>query len=320
MPGMDTSALTAAFIRAEIWSTELKEVLEDELVAQQWVDWMSEFPDGDQFNIPSLGQAEVDDYVENRDVEYTPLDVGEFTFAITEYKSSATYITRKALQDTFYMNQIVSAFVPKQHRALMEAVELDIFELQSADLKTGGQTTGNANVINGADHRFVATGTNETMAPEDFAKALYALQKANVPTTNLIAIVDPSVEFKLNTLSNLANVSNNPKWEGIIAEGLSTGMRFVKNIYGFDVWTSNNLADANETIGGLTTLAGKANVFFSAVPDVLPFKGAWRQMPIVDAEFNKDKQREEHVTTGRYGLKLFRPENLVVVLSDTDQV
>jgi len=320
MAGMDTSTLTNAFIRAEVWSTELKEVLEDELIGMQWVDFMSEFPDGDQFNIPSLGQAEVDDYVENRDVEYTPLDVGEFTFTITEYKSSATYITRKAMQDTFYMNQIVSSFVPKQNRALMEAVELDIFQLQDADLKTGGQTTSNANIINGADHRFVGTGTNETIAPEDFAKALYALQKANVPMTNLIAIVDPSVEFKLSTLSNLANVSNNPKWEGVIAEGMSSGMRFTKNVYGFDVWTSNNLSDANETLGGLTTAAGKANVFFSAAPDVRPFKGAWRQLPMVDAEFNKDKQREEYVTTARYGLKLYRPENLVCILTDTDQV
>ena len=320
MAGMDTSTLTNAFIRAEVWSTELKEVLEDELIAQKWVDWMSEFPDGDQFNIPSLGQAQVDDYVENRDVEFTPLDVGEFTFTITEYKSSGTYITRKALQDTFYMNQIVSSFVPKQNRALMEAIEIDILELQDADLKTGGQTTGNANVINNADHRFVGTGTNETIAPEDFAKAKYGLKKANVPMTNLVAIVDPSVSFKLETLSNLANISNNPRWEGIVETGLTTGMTFIKNIYGFDVFESNNLADANETIGGLTTAAGKANVFFSATSDVLPFKGAMRQLPIVDAEFNKNKQREEFVTTARYGLKLYRPENLVVVLTDTDQV
>ena len=53
---------------------------------------------------------------------------------------------------------------------------------------------------------------------------------------------------------------------------------------------------------------------------VLPFVGAWRQMPTVESEYNKDRQREEYLTTARYGLKLFRPENLVVVGSDTDQV
>jgi len=99
-------------------------------------------------------------------------------------------------------------------------------------------------------------------------------------------------------------------------------MKFVKNIYGFDVYTSNYLADANEQIdsAGPTTAAGKANLFFSAASDVLPFIGAWRQMPQVDSEYNKDFQREEYVTTARYGVKLYRPENLVVVLSDTDQV
>jgi hypothetical protein len=48
--------------------------------------------------------------------------------------------------------------------------------------------------------------------------------------------------------------------------------------------------------------------------------GAWRQMPKVDGEWNKDFQREEYVTTARYGLKVYRPENLVVVITDTDQV
>jgi hypothetical protein len=48
--------------------------------------------------------------------------------------------------------------------------------------------------------------------------------------------------------------------------------------------------------------------------------GAWRQAPKVDTDYNKDFQREEYVTTARYGLKVYRPENLVVVLTDTDIV
>jgi hypothetical protein len=31
-------------------------------------------------------------------------------------------------------------------------------------------------------------------------------------------------------------------------------------------------------------------------------------------------QREEYVVTARYGLKLYRPENAFVVITDTDQV
>ncbi len=301
-------------IRSEVWSSQLKEVLEDELQAQQYVNWMSEFPDGTTFTIPSIGQAQVDDYVEDTAVKYRALDTGEFQFTIDQYKSSGHYITNKNKQDSFYMNQLVSAFVPKQARAILEAVETKILGLESE------QTASNLNNINGAPHRFVASGTNEVFTIADFAKARYSLKKANVPDTDLIAIVDPSVEYTINTLSNLTNVSNNPRWEGIVSSGIATGMKFIKNVYGFDVYTSNYLADANETVDSVTTAAGKANMFFSASSDVLPFVGAWRQMPQVDSEYNKDFQREEYVTTARYGVKLYRPENLVCVLSDTDQV
>tara|TARA_R110000822_G_scaffold300646_1_gene424101 strand:- start:747 stop:1616 length:870 start_codon:yes stop_codon:yes gene_type:complete len=288
----------------------------DELMATQYVNWLSEFPDGDTFTIPSIGEAQVENYTENSGITYAPLDTGEFQFTITEYLASGIYITEKAKQDMYYMNQLVSQFVPKQERAIMEDVEAFILNLQS------GQTASTANSINGASHRFVATGTNEVFTVADFAKARYALKKANVPDTDLVAIVDPSVEYTINTLTNIANVSNNPHWEGIVSSGVATGMRFVKNVYGFDVYVSNNLADANEQIdsAGPTTAAGKANMFFSAASDVTPFIGAWRQMPKVDSEFNKDKQRDEYVVTARYGAKLYRPENLVCVLSDTDQV
>lgn len=309
-----TDVTTTHLTRSNLWSTQLKDVLEDELMAQKYVRWLAEFPDGDTFNIPSIGDLTADDYVENTPVEYSAMDTGNFTFSITEYLSSGTYITNKAKQDAFYMNELVGSFVPKQARAIAERVEKDVLNLGMS------QTASNTNAINGAAHRFVATGTNEVFALADFAKARYGLKKANVPDMNLVAIVDPSVEYTINTLSNLTNVSNNPRWEGIITSGIATGMSFVKNIYGFDVYVSNHLADANETIGGKTTAAGKCNLFFSATSDILPFVGAWRQMPTVESEYNKDLQREEYVTTARYGVKLFRPENLVCVLSDTDQV
>lgn len=306
--------------RSEIWSTQLKEVLQDNLEAQGWVNWLSEFPDGDQFTIPSIGESTVRDYTEDTDVIYDALDTGEFTFAITEYLSSAHYITEKARQDLFYASQLESKFVPSQARALGEKLETDILAL-GAGGASGGQTANDANQINGADHRFVATGTNEVFAVADAAKALYGLKKANVPGSSLIAIVDPSVEYAINTITNITNISNNPRWEGIIETGIGSDMRFIKNIFGFDFYVSNYLPTANETIDSVTTAAGKANIFFSAAAtDILPFMGAMRQMPKVDGEYNKDRQREEYVTTARYGLKVFRQENLVCVLSDTDQV
>ena len=304
-------------IRSNLWTARLKEVFEAELMGMQYVDMITDFPDGTTLNIPSIGQAEVLDYVEGQAVRYSSMDTGNFTFTIDQYKSSATFITNQMKQDSFYMGKLVSSFVPKQNRAIQAAMEAKILNVGPL-----AQTNANANTINGAAHRWVGSGTNETMAPQDFAKALYALQKANVPMTNLVAVVDPSVEYAFNTMTNLVNVSNNPRWEGIIGSGLSSGMRFIKNIYGFDVYTSMFLYTnaASEAISGVTAAAGVNNLFFSAASDAKPIVGAIRQSPNVDSEYNKDLQREEYVTTARYAFKLYRPENMVVVVTDTDQV
>jgi len=303
-------------IRSNLWSSQIKEVLEDELIAMKYVDMVSDFPDGDTLNIPSIGQAEIQDYVEGQQVNYNAMDTGNFTFTIDQYKSSATYITEKMKQDSFYMSRLVSSFVPKQSRAIAKAMETRILEVGP-----DGQTASDLNTINGGDHRFVGTGTNDVIAVTDFARAKYALQKANVPMTNLVAIVDPSVEFELSTQTQLTNISNNPRWEGIVRDGMSTGMKFIMNVYGFDVWVSQNLKSGiGETIDSNAVTNGVANLFFSAASDIVPFVGQLRQPPKVDSEFNKDFQREEFITTSRYGFKLFRPENLVTVITDSSTV
>ena len=303
-------------VRSNLWSSQIKEVLLDELIGTKYVDMITDFPDGDTLNIPSIGQAEVLDYDEAQAVRYTAMDTGNFTFTINKYKSSATYITNKMKQDSFYMSRLVSSFVPKQSRAISKAMEVDILNIGNA-----GQTASNLNNINGAPHRWVAAGTNNVLVPNDFAKAKYSLQKANVPMTNLVAILDPAAEYYLATTTNIVNLSNNPKWEGVVRDGMSTGMKFLFNIYGFDCYVSQNLPrNISETVNSRSVTNGVANYFFSAAPDVLPFVGSVRQAPKVDSDYNKDLQREEYVTTCRYGYKLFRPENLVTVLVDSSQV
>lgn len=308
-------------IRGEIWTAGMKDVLLDELQAMKYVDWVNDFPSGTTWVIPSIGEAEIDNYVEDTAIKYRAMDTGQFTMTINKYKSAATYITEKERQDSMYAARIEAQFVTKHHRALMVALETDVMALANTL-----QTTAAVNAINGVDHRWIGSGLNNTIALSDFAKARLALKVANVPMTNLCAVVDPSIEYAFNTLTNLTNVSFNPKWEGIVSTSIATGMQFLVNVYGFDVYTCNYLADANETITATngparTTTAGKANLFFSATPgDTLPFKGAWRQQPKVDAEYNKDFQREEYVTTARYGVKGYRQENLVVVLTDTNQI
>lgn len=303
-------------VRSNLWSAEMKDILLADLFAQKWVR-MLDFPDGDTLNIPSLGQFEVSNYVEGQPVKYTAMDTGNFTFTINEYLQTGTYITERMKQDSYYMGQLVASFIPKQMRALSERMESDVLKIGP-----NGQTVSDLNAINGIGHRFVASGTNQVVTPQDFARANLALDMANVPRTNRVAIVHPSVEYTLNTLSNLVNVQNNPTWEGIVATGFRSGLRFSKSIYGIDVYVSMFLPKTGaETIDSVSVnSSATANIFFSAASDVLPFVGSVRQSPKVDSEYNKDYQREEYVVTCRYGYKLYRPENLIVMLSATDQV
>ncbi|MGD9682599.1 MAG: hypothetical protein AB7L70_19130 [Pyrinomonadaceae bacterium] len=313
MPGFATYN-NDHLIRSSIWSSQLKEALEFDLMGVKYVDMIEEFTDGTTINIPSIGQAEIDDYVEGNPVKYTAMDTGNFQFSITDYKQSGTFITNKMKQDTYYLDRLVSSFVPKQNRAIMADIETKVMAIGP-----DGQTPSDLNNINGAPHRFLGQGGGSAnlISPNDFALAKYSLQKAAVPMTNLVAIVDPSVEYQLSTLTNLVNVSNNPHWEGIVRDGMSTGMKFLMNVYGFDVYVSNFLKSGyTETISGQSTSNGVANLFFSASSDILPFVGQIRQAPRVDSEYNKDMQREEYVTTARYGFKLFRPENLVTVITE----
>jgi len=304
--------------RGEVWSGELKEILRDEMMAQKYVRMLSDFPDGDTFYIPSIGQAQVDDYTEDTAVAYRPMDTGQFTFTVDKYLSSATYITKKAEQDAFYSAQLISRFVPEQERAVMAH-----FETTTLGAPEVGVSANSNESIDGVEHRWAGSEAAGRITVEDFARARYALKKANVPDVNLTAIVDPSVEFEINKISNITNISNNPRWEGVVRDGIATGMKFVANIYGFDVYVSNYLADATDsalpqpdnTTIDFSSTNGKVNLFFSADASVGPFVGAWRQMPEVDYEYNKDLQRHEYVTTARYGVKLYRPENMVRVVT-----
>jgi hypothetical protein len=332
MAGMQTGNMDAV-IRAELYSTQLKDILEDKTMGTNYVRWLSEFPDGTTFTIPSIGSLDSYDYTEGQPVVYTALDQGEFQFSITTYLATGTSITRKAKQDSFYSSEIISSFVPKQARAIEERLESDI--LKEGQPKTGNpagyQTPGATNLINNGRHRWVGSDVlngKRVLAPQDFAEANYSLNKANVPSANRIAIVDPSTVFVMETQTNLVNISNNKAWEGIVSSGISGDMQFKVNIYGFDVYTSNRLAKCgSEQTGVSETISTVAsgtdavcNIFFSAASDVLPFIGAWRQMPQVDTDFNKDLQQDEFVTTCRYGIKIYRPENLVTVLSDPTAV
>jgi len=307
---------TQSLIRSELWQAQLEEILHEQLLGMPMVRQL-DFPDGSAFTMPSIGTALVRDLPEGAEVTFDALDTGEVTITMNDPVVAANSVSKILMEDSMWRNDIMATIPVEQAAAIMERFETDVLAL--ANQQFAG--TSNANAINGVDHRRVASGTNETMAPADFAFAGYSLKKAKIPNQNLVAIVDPSVAYALETSTNLVNVSNNPRWEGIIETGMANNMRFVKNVYGFDVFESNLLPTANETIGARTTTSGKANIFMSMARDsILPFVLAWRRQPVLETEDSLVRQETQVATTARWGTGLVRDENLVVILSDDDQV
>lgn len=308
-------------IRSTLWSEQLKELLMDELIAMKYVRMLQVPSDAGSstINIPSLGEAEQSDFVEGGRVRYNKFDTGNYQFTFDQYKYSANSISEKFKRDSFYASEVIAAFLPRQHRALMVGVETRILAVANS-----GQTASSLNTINGGDHRWVASGASQIIGLKDFARAQYSLKKANVPMTNLTAIVDPSLIYTLQTQANLVNLlSPNPQWGPMVSNLSPTGMKFEMNIYGFDLYSSNYLPHSiTETINSVSTSVGVANYLFSAAPgDTLPLIGAFRQMPTVYSEFNKDNQETEYMTITEYGFKGdYRPENMITILSATDQV
>ena len=314
MAGTDYAKVNEHLVRTELWSSELKDILQEQLMGTKYVRMLNGFPDGNQFTIPSVGELPMREVAENTPVTYDAMDTGEFTFSIDRYVESATYITDKAKQDSYYAQQLIGMFPAKMRRALDENLEGSVMGLINT------QTVDNTNTINGADHRFVASGnSNTTLTLDDFAKAKYALDKAQAGGSR-VAIIDPSQEYVFNNLVGAQAFTNNPSFEGIVNGGFVnsvTGMRFIRNIFGFDVYVSNFLGTPTDsTIDSVSVPASPVtNIFMSVGGDLTPFVGAYRQMPRVEYERNKDMRRDEYVMNARFGLKLYRPECVVGVIS-----
>ncbi len=314
-------ANTNYLVRSNLWSRQIKELLLDELNAMKFVRIISDFPDGYTINIPSIGEAKQQNFTEGQAIRYDSMDTGNFTFSFDTYVYSANAISEKFKRDSYYSQDVIAAFVPRQHRVLMEGVETSILSKANS-----GQTASDPNNINSVAHRFVATGSQNSavaLTLSDLARARNSLIKANVPLRNLIGIIDPSVAYTIQTQTNLVNLlTPSPEWERVAFDGAVSGFKFMFNVFGFDLYISNYLPSVgSETVSSVSVTNGVANYFFSAAPgDTMPFVGAFRQMPTVYSEFNKDLQQEEYLTITEYGFKLYRPENLVTILTSTSVV
>lgn len=303
----------SSLIRTNIWANEVKDVLQEELQLDTHVRWITEFPDGDTLNIPTLSEMTVRDYTEGAQITLDDPVSGNFTLTIDKYYQSGFKIPEKFRHDSFYVAQAESNFVSKLTRALMEQKESDIANLQASQ-----DTTGDPNTIDLVDHRYIATGTSNVMTLKDMQKAKLALDKSKNPAGGRRAFVDPTVTYQLQQISSVIQQDVYGQ-NAHIRQGMN-GTVFVGRFAGFDLFESLFLdTSLAETIvatapnsGSLTGSSSFANMFVANEA----FIGAMRALPDMRSWYDENTRSDVFHVTTRYGIKLFRPEALIVVHTD----
>ena len=308
-------------IRALVHSDTMLEVLQDGFLPEMLARNVTDFGDGTQLQIPTIGEMTLFDLEEGAPTPTSAIDTGKIFLTITAHRGVAGYISDELKEDGYKAAAVESAIVPQSLRAIKESFETDL--LATAVSATNSMVTlGDPNTINGKDHRWIANGTNNTITLKDFIYSKLSFDKANVPDEGRIAIVDPTVEATLNSLTNLTNVSNNPQFEGMVTTGFSKNRKFVKNVFGFDVWVSNRLpriaseSIAGSEVGAASITGGVNNIFMSIAGDeTKPFMFAMRRQPRVEGDRNVSERRDEFHVTSRWGNAMQRAESLISIIT-----
>lgn len=319
-----TTQNSQAFIEAQQYSQFILENIHDYLLPEgMWRD-VSDFGSGTTLNIKTVGTVTIQDAAEDTPLTFNPIDTGNVTLSITDYVGDAWKVTDDLREDGSQVDTLMSMRAMESTRALGENHETRFLQVAGTS-----QTLASVNLVNGRPHRWVAGGaggTTRVMTLDDFIAMKLAFDKAGVPASGRMAIVDPIVEATLNSLTNIVNVSNNPMFDGIVTDGFARDHKFVKNIFGFDIWTSNYLPvkTATETIDasayGLANdtaeIGDVANIFMCVADDsTKPVMHAWRRQPKTEGWREAEERADKFQVTSRFGFGAQRLDTLGVILT-----
>ncbi len=314
---MITSQTNTAFIEQEVYSRFILRNLEEGILPDIFFRNVSDFAAGDTLLIPTVGAVTLQEVTEDEDVTYNPIDSGRVSLTITEEVGDAYYVTDNMKENGYDIPVLLSARAEEGMIAWKEHVQSDAFQaLEDA------QTAVDPNTINGFSHRFRASGANEQVTLKDLSDMSLAFDKAKVPAAGRIGIIDPVTATTLEQgFQGTFNVDSNPTLQAVLEQGIAEGMTFKFNLFGWNLFVSNLLPDlaAGTDIDGTDTLtnAGKSNLFMSIASDqTTPLMGAFRRMPTVESERNKDKRRNEHTWSARWGFGSQRVDTLGVIATD----
>jgi len=315
---------TTAFIEAQQYSQFILDNLHDYLLPEgMWRD-VTDFGSGTTLNIKTVGTVTLQDAAEDVPLNFTNIDTGTITLAITDYIGDAWKVSDDLREDGSQVDTLMAMRAMESTRALGENHESRFLAVANT-----AQTAANLNLVNARPHRWVgsAAANARTTTLADFVAMKLSFDKANAPAGGRIAIVDPIVEATLNTLISATTVvDNTPQFVGVLNEGFARDHKFVRNIMGWDVYTSNFLPaiTATEALNavayGLTSetaaIGDKANVFMCVADDSCkPIMHAWRRAPMTEGWRAEEERGDKYQVTSRFGLGAQRVDTLGVLLT-----
>lgn len=307
---MNLTSNSQAFIEAEQYSSFILMNLHDGLLPDTFVRDVSDFGSGTVLNIKTVGTVTIQEASEDTPLVYNPIESGTVTLQINNYVGDAWYVTDDLREDGAQVEQLMVQRSVESTRALQET-----YESRFLKVCNDAQTNADPNLINGFAHRIASAETNNVFAPKHLIAMKLAFTKANVPEEGRVFIVDPIVEATLNGLVTITT-DVTPFAQQIIQQGMARGQRFIMNLYGWDIMTSNRLDKGTFSDGTTSVSDGVANVFMCVLDDnTKPIMKAWRRLPKVEGERNKDNARDEFVVRARWGMGPQRVDTLGVLIT-----
>jgi hypothetical protein len=308
-------ANSTAFIEAEQYSAFILRNLHDGLLPGQFYRNVTDFTSGTTLHIKTVGSVTIQDGAEDVAFEYSPIESGEVLMTITDYLGDAWYVTDELREDGAQVEALMAARSTESTRAIQEIVETRFLKKCNTS-----QTNANANTINGFNHRRSSTATNNVLTLNDLILLKLAFDKANVPAGGRIAILDPICAATLDGLVSIGR-DVTPFAAEILQKGFQRDHQFLMNLYGWDIITSNRLDKGTFSDGTTNVSNAVANVFMSIADDnTKPIMMAWRRMPKVEGERNKDLRRDEFVTSCRFGFGTQRLDTLAIYITSAVNV
>ena len=306
---------STAFIESEQYSAFILRNLNDGLLPSTFYRNVSDFGSGSTLHIKTIGAVTVQDGAEEVPFEYTPIESGEVTMTITDYVGDAWYVTDELREDGSSVEALMAARSAESTRAIQE-----VFESRFLAKAQSLQTNANPNAVNGFAHRISSTASGNVMQLSDIIKLKLAFDKANVPMAGRVLIVDPVTAATLDGQVSIGR-DVTPFAERILQNGFAREHQYLMNLYGFDIITSNRLPQGTFSDGTTSVSNAVANIAMCVADDnTKPVMGAWRRMPRVEGERNKDLRRDEFVTSSRWGFGGQRVDTLGVYITSAVNV